>query len=136
VTSVSGDLTLHGGVGGSDPNYTVPASSLADNGTVTTQARCDLSPDTPTGIPVLLKFQSTGDATARWSGVATPSASGITSVTTTGAGNVATANLILVDGEDGDSFAVTCYLDYGATGVLESTDPLLDTVTIEVTSGS
>jgi hypothetical protein len=37
-------------------------------------------------------------------------------------------------GLDDDSYTVTCYLDYGATGVLESTDPLLDTVTIEVTS--
>ncbi|MCX7623753.1 MAG: Ig-like domain-containing protein [Thermomicrobium sp.] len=135
AASVTGDLTLQGGVDGSDPNYTVAASALAENSTVTTQARCDLSPDTPTSVPVLLEFQSSGDATARWSGQQTASTSGTVGVKTV-AGNVATANLILIDGEDGDSYTVTCYLDYGATGVLESTDPQLDSVTIAVTNGS
>ncbi|MCX2727134.1 Ig-like domain-containing protein [Thermomicrobium sp. 4228-Ro] len=134
VATVSGELTLQGGVSGSAPNYTVPASSLAGSGTVTTQARCDLDPNTPTGIPVLLHFESTGGATARWGGAPTASTSGTTAVVTSGANNVATANLILVDGSAGNTYTVTCYLDYGATGVLESTDPLLDTVTIEVTS--
>lgn len=134
VPSVSGDLTLQGGVSGSDPNYTVPAGSLDGSGTVTTSARCDLTPNTPTGVPVLFRFTTSGGATARWSGQPT-GAEGVVGATTSGRENVATASLILVDGDAGDTFTVTCYLDYGATGVYESSvDVLLDTVSIEVTS--
>lgn len=134
VANVTGTLTLQGGVNQEDSNYTVLASSLAGNSTVTTQARCDLEPTTPTGIPVLLEFQSTGGATARWSGMPTPSTSGTISVVTSGASNVATADLILVDGQANNTYTVTCYLDYGVTGVRESTDPLLGTVTITITN--
>ncbi|MDW7981522.1 MAG: hypothetical protein RMH81_01710 [Thermomicrobium sp.] len=135
ATAVSGNIDITSQkVSGSDPNYEVSAADLAGNATVTAQVACDLAPDSPTGVPILLQFQSTGGATARWGGQATPAPSGIVGTTTSGATNKATANLILVDGEAGDTFTVSCYLDYGLTGTLENFDPLLDTVTITVTN--
>lgn len=131
VSSLTGTLSISGLTGGPD-TYQVPQGDLAGPATKTAQVSCDLDPNTPTGVPLLLRFTSTGGATAQWSGQPPASTSGTIAVVTSGANNVATANLILVDGTAGNSYTVTCYLDYGATGVLESTDPLLDTVTIEV----
>ncbi len=134
VASLSGTLSISG-LSGSYPNYQVAASDLAGNATKTAQVTCDLDPNTPTGVPLLLRFESSGGATARWQGQPSAATSGTLSVTTSGAANAASANLVLVDGDAGDGYTVTCYLDYGVTGELESaTDVLLDTVTIAVTS--
>jgi len=123
---------------------TVPANDLAGNNTVTVQVECDINPDTPTGVPILLRFATTDHNTgasnvqplARWTTQQSPSSSGLTSLVT-GANNSGSASLILVEGDadamGGDTFTISCYLDYGLTGVLEPTDALLDTETITVT---
>ncbi|MFN3337216.1 MAG: Ig-like domain-containing protein, partial [Thermomicrobium sp.] len=141
VPSVSGQITV---LRNNNSITTVPAADLAGNNTVTVQVECDISPDTPTGIPVLLQFTTTDHDTgagnvqprARWASQQSPSASGVTSLTT-GANNVASASLVLVDGDadinGGDQFTISCYLDYGLTGVLEATDPLLGSATVTVT---
>jgi hypothetical protein len=134
VSSLTGTLSISELTGGPD-TYQVSAGDLAGPATKTAQVSCDLDPNTPTGVPLLLRFTSTDEATtARWSSQPTASTSGTIAVVTSGANNVATASLVLVDGSAGNRYTVECYLDYGATGVLESTDPLLDFVTIEVTS--
>ncbi|GBD20118.1 hypothetical protein HRbin28_00557 [bacterium HR28] len=123
-----------------NPITTVPPNDLAGNKTVTVQVECDVNPDTPTGVPILLQFTTTDvqnnpnvSPLAKWATQQSASSSGLTSLTT-GTGNVGSTSLTLVDGDAGDTFTISCYLDYGLTGVLEpTTDPLLATTTITVT---
>ncbi len=127
------------------PITTVPQSDLAGNNTVTVQVECDINPDTPTGVPILLQFTTADHNTgtnnvqpkARWATQQSASSSGLMSLTT-GASNIGSTRLVLVAGDanaaGGDQFTISCFLDYGLTGVLEPTDPVLGTATITVTS--
>lgn len=128
VTSVSGTLTL-------SPT-SVSAGSLGasnDDLRVSVTATCDLDPNDPTGVQVLFEFEGNGSSPlARWVG-GTIGRTGVTSTTSSGVSNIATATLILEAGVANDTFTVRCYLDYGATGVLESgIDVPLDSRTINV----
>jgi hypothetical protein len=91
---------------------------------------CDLTPN-QANARVLLRFTSTGGATAAW-GTASAATSGTTAGQTNSQG-IFSAKLTLEDGENGDSFVVECYLDKGTTGSFEDgTDQLLAVQTIFV----
>lgn len=137
-TWFSGSLTL-GNLGPqvtvqSNPaqtGYFVPQQALAgDSSWLVDTATCDLSPDR-SGVRVLLRFTTSGGATARWSNMATPSTSGVRAGQTNAQG-VFADTLTLADGVDGNTYTVSCYLDKGTLGSFDSADQLLASQTVFV----
>ncbi|MCM8749408.1 Ig-like domain-containing protein [Thermomicrobiaceae bacterium CFH 74404] len=111
--------------------YFVPQEALASSDW-DVPVICDLSPDR-SGVRVLLRFTTTGGGTVtgEWAG-GSPGSSGVKPKTTDSNGRV-TDTLTLLQGSNGNTFVVSCYLDKGTTGSFdEDEDQLLASQTIYI----
>ncbi len=115
---------------GAQTGYFVPEQALAGAASWPVDpVTCDLTPN-QANVRVLLRFTSTGGATAHW-GSSASAQSGVVAGQTNSQG-VFTAKLTLDDGADGNTFVVGCYLDKGTLGSFDSADQLLASQTVFV----